>query len=253
MPEVSQLATLRESLIRIGEIEKSHVPLSNHADSFSDLITMIDGETLSIKQKYMKMCLHSAFREVKFRTIDQIVQVSDRVLKDLKLMVSCLHPFKNYVDLLNNRLLAMSVDSLQPGADTYLRPEEMTSFSHKMNEHLPKFMAAVKLAIDIKSSQMIEDSYKSKAIVLAYNTAKVALYVETENQVILVDLDKSFKVLTQNDGSLKITRSDKRPKKKKGEDDKRKTTVEFKLSDIIDVRITLSKEEIPEIVCDIFP
>lgn len=253
MPEKNNLATLRDSMIRIGEIERAQISLTNHADSFADLITAIEGEPVSIKQKYMKMCLHSAFREAKFRTIDEIVAISDKVVKDHKLMVSCLHPFKNYVDLLTNRLLSMSVDSVMPVPDNYLRPEEMTSFSHKLNDHIPKYMAAVKLAIDIKSSQMIEDSYKSGAIVLSYNTSKVALYVETENQVIIVDLDKSFKVTTQSDGSLKITRPDKRAKKKKTDDDKRKTTVEFKVSDIIEVRITLSKEEIPEIQCDIFP
>jgi hypothetical protein len=201
----------------------------------------------------MKMCLQSAFKECKFRTIDEILVISDRIVKDLKLMVSCLHPFKNYVDLLTNRLISMSIDSVQPGPDNFLRPEEMTNFSHKLNSHIPKFMAAVKLSIDIKSSQMIMESYKSKSIVLAYNTSKVALYVETENQVIIVNLDKSYKVLTLSDGSLKITRPDKRSKKKKNEDDKRKITVEFKVSELVEVRITLTKDEIPEIICDIFP
>ena len=199
------------------------------------------------------MCLHSAFKESKYRTIDEMVVNSDKVVKDLKLMVSCLHPYKNYVDLITNRLLSMSVDSAQPQSDNFFRQEEIVQFANKLNSYLPKFMAAVKMAIDIKSSHMIQKPYKSKSIVLAYNSSKVALYVETENQVVIVDLDKTCKVLTQQDGSLRITRSEKRAKKKKGEDDKRKTSVEFKVSEMIEVRITLSKDEIPEILCDIFP
>lgn len=159
MPERSNLSTLREALIRIEEIEKSQVPLNNNADSFSDLILMIDSESVTIKQKYMKMCLYSAFRECKYRSIDDILKITDRVVKDLKLMVSFLHPFRSYVDLLTNRLLAMSVDSVVPGPDNYLKEEEIREFSERINNHLPKFIAAVKLAIDIKSSHQIKDSY----------------------------------------------------------------------------------------------
>jgi hypothetical protein len=62
MPEKNNLATLRESLIRIGEIGRSQTPLANNADSFSDLITMIDGETVSIKQKVI--LLYSVHEDV---------------------------------------------------------------------------------------------------------------------------------------------------------------------------------------------
>ena len=50
MPDKKNLDTLREAMIRIGEIEKSHLPLTNHADSFADLITIIEGENSTIKQ-----------------------------------------------------------------------------------------------------------------------------------------------------------------------------------------------------------
>lgn len=42
MPEKNNLATLRDSMIRIGEIERAQISLTNHADSFADLITAIE-------------------------------------------------------------------------------------------------------------------------------------------------------------------------------------------------------------------
>lgn len=254
-PDSQSSAVLKDALLRIGEVEASRTQFSNTSDSFSDLITLIEEEKSWMRQSYLRMCLYSSFKEHKFKTIDELVEHSDWIMKDLKLTVSFMHPFKSYVDLATARLLSMSVEEAQPGPDTFMTKEELAEFSSSFNQFIPKYTAAVKLAIDIGSSKHIFEPYSSKAIVLGFDMSKVALYLGTENQIKIVELDKLYRVQTHTDGSLRINKIiDKRNKKKKiSEEEKKKMTLELRVSDQIECRLSLTKDEMPDLLCDLFP
>lgn len=254
LPDNQSAMILKDALKRIGEIDASKSDFTNKSDSFSDLITLIEDEKSWLRQNFLRMCLYSAFKEHKFKTIDEIVDNSDKIMKDLKLTVSFMHPFKSYVDMITVRLIAISIDQTLPTPDTFMTLEELVEFSHNFNEFIPKYIGAVKLAIDIGSSKHIFEPYCSKSIVLAYDLKKVALYLGTENQIKIVELDRSNRVQALPDGSLRISKADKRNKKKKySDEDRRKNTLDIKVTDQIECRLSLTKDEMPELICDVFP
>lgn len=214
MPEKSAVSVFREASIRAGEVKMHNIQFNNSVDSYSDIICLIEAETCPVKQKYLRMCLHSAFTEHKFWTIDDIVRLADKLVKDMRLTASFLHPLKNYVDLLTMRLVSMSVDGIQPTPENFMTREELSAFTLEFNDLIPKHLAATKLVIEVASSKMVEGFYKSAGLVLAYDNSKVAVYLETENSVKLIELDKTCKAQTLSDGSLRVSKLERKTKRK---------------------------------------
>lgn len=266
-PSRNSLKIIEAALGITNELENISVQsLSSSAETFDDLIELIISERRDkhnlVKSKFLEMSLRSAFKHFKYETLDQINDTSSLTHKmtGVHLVAPSLNPLHNYLDLLNVKLLAMSADNIQPSEATLLTHKSMAEFLSKYNAQLPKHQQGIKFTKDI---QYFYETFSrqhftwSNGLIMYCDKNQCIVYSEHENAVKYIEYDKMTKVTAQADGTIKLYRPDKKAKKGRGkmngEDDKKRTNIDLRVGEITEIKVSVTKEEWPEMVFELFP
>lgn len=192
------------------------------------------------------MVLHSAFKDFHLDTLARLNDPANpiRFMKNLKPVASCLNPLHSYVDMMNLRLLSYCLAGVQPNDSNFLVGAKLTEYLRDVNDLIPRVTSGVKCAKDIHLNTTGQTD-KSSSLVLAINKSFIGVFVDYENAVNLIELnDKQYKIAFPSEGYLKISKLEKKSKKKKpaGSEEEKRKVLDICIGERVDVKLIPTKD-----------
>lgn len=265
-PSAHTLEMLKEALECVGERIESELGFSDTAESYSALINHILSIPQKTKQKFLLLAVHCTFKDPKFETLEHLEErlTPAKYISYMHPVVSCMNPLQNYIDLLTVWLLSIVAKDRKPDETNFLSPEDIEDFCQSYNQTLPNINTGLQVLKDNyryfknpnKGASVVAE--KTNMMIVKLGKIKVACYLESENWLRTIQLDRLGRIQQGPEGFSRIIKNDKKSKRKKGNDDDRRggngqnlKFVDLKPKEILDLKLSTSKDANQDLYFDV--